>query len=329
MPAPDPAFRRAFAAHAADPSADPAALLAAFRNEVGAHDVPDERVADLLVVAACLARVAFASPEATVPIYEWLAASWLDGVPFELGDRALPPELVAALGDDGHWPEGLDAALWSLLDDGVDADTITPRIAALGAFYPPAYRERLAAVARTFPGVSAFLERAEMPRTRLEIVAACAPGSLGRVFHDLIVDHGYDLEVLDPDTVADYEPSLDRVNRRILQTHEIWHLIAGYSTSPLHEVAISGFQLAQFGHPYSRDFLAAAFLLALFGAPGLAPAFLQVTFEGWRHGRATRPLLLVDWHERWNDSIGALRAELDVTPFVSLVPDLPLPAAAG
>src|SRR5262249_59391240 len=138
--------------------------------------------------------------------------------------------------------------------------------------------------------------------------AACAPGTLGHAFHRLIVDNGFDIEVLDPDSVVGYHPVVDPTSRRILQTHEIWHLVAGYSTSALHEVAISGFQLAQFGHGYSRDFLATAFTITTIGTPVLAPVVLQVLLEGWRHGRQTRPLMLVDWEDAWNETSDGLRA---------------------
>lgn len=329
MSQPGPPFRSAFEAQVADPVGDLRGLRDAFRAQVSAEDLPDDRLDDLLFVAALLARAAFCSPEVTTALYDDLAAAWLDGEPFQLSHRDLSAETRAALATPAAWPPGLLEALWALLDEGVDAETITPRIAALGATYPPAFRRRLADVMQEFPGVPEFLAMYEMPRTQIEVVAACDEGSLGRVFHDLIVDNGYDLEVLDPDSIADYEPALDRVNRRILQTHEIWHLIAGYSTSPMHEVAISGFQLAQFGHPYSRDFLAAAFLFAFFQAPALAPVFLQVTFEGWRHGRSTRPLLTVDWHERWSDRIEDLRREFAVLPFASRVPDLPMDVAVA
>src|SRR5262249_38702514 len=128
-----------------------------------------------------------------------------------------------------------------------------------------------------------------------------------------------------PDHVTGYHPGIDGTNRRILQTHEVWHLVAGYSTSPLHETAISSFQLAQFGHNYSAIFLATTLTLMMFTAPIFLDPALQVMCEGWRHGRATRPLMLIDWFSLWQEPIDAIRSTYGITPFQSIVPDLLAP----
>ena len=67
-------------------------------------------------------------------------------------------------------------------------------------------------------------------------------------------------EVINPDDVVSCCPrsfaAQNRTNRRILQLHDVWHLFAGFGFTAQGEVAISGFQLAQFGQNYStRDFL--------------------------------------------------------------------------
>ena len=57
--------------------------------------------------------------------------------------------------------------------------------------------------------------------------------------------------------------------------------------------------------------------------PVLAPVVLQATLEGWRHGRRTPPMMLVDWHTLWDEPLDAIRARHGVEPFVSVLPDLP------
>ena len=74
----------------------------------------------------------------------------------------------------------------------------------------------------------------------------------------MLNSNGYDIEVIDADNVVlpgDY-PAQNRTNRRILQLHDIWHLVGGYGFTGAGEVAISGFQMAQFGQNYSTRFLA-------------------------------------------------------------------------
>ena len=292
-----------------------------------ADAVDDERLADALWASVVTARVAFALPEAGLAAYDRLAELFLDGLPLAFSARALGAAVERALADPARLAPALLPALWAVIEGGVGAD-ITPRVAALGAAHPPALRDASARAMRQHPGFDEFRRRPPMPRLTMEHITARAAGSLGDTLYRLIVDNGYTLDVLDPETVTGYHPELDGPNRYILQTHEIWHLVAGYSTSPGHEVAISGFQLAQFGHPYSRDFLAAIIALTTFSAPATACFVIQLALEGWRHGRRTPPLTLVDWHGRLDEPVAAIRVGEGVEPYQSLIPDEP-PAPVG
>ncbi|MCW5889140.1 MAG: hypothetical protein KIT14_01170 [bacterium] len=324
------AFRAAWEDAVARPSSDVAPLRAAScAADPQLGDTVDPAVFDeQLAASVLLARVAWIDPHETIAVYDDMAARWLDGTPLRFDGPPAGAATLARLATPATLPDGLGAALWQLTEDGIDPATITPRIAAFGALYPPAHRDALARAMEGHPGWPELSRKTPMPRTRLGDVEGCAPGTLGHAFHRLIVDNGFDLEVLDPDSVVGFHPAIDPSSRRILQTHEILHLVGGYSTSALHEVAISGFQLAQFGHNYSRDFLAAAFTLTVVRTPAVAPVVLQVMLEGWRHGRQTRPLMLVDWHEVWDEPLDALRTRHAVQPYASLVPDLP-PAPAA
>jgi ubiquinone biosynthesis protein Coq4 len=301
------------------------ALVERYRREGPAlgEAVDDQRLGDALWASVLMARVAFALPEAGMALYDDLASDFLDGVPFVFGARTLSDDTRRRLATPASMPAELVPALWSLVEGGVDPATITPRVAALGIAHPVALREASARAMRQYPGFDDFRRRPPMPRMTMERLAAFTPGSLGADLHRLIVDNGYDIEVLDPETITGYHPELDGPNRYILQTHEVWHLVAGYSTSPGHEVAISGFQLAQFGHPYSRDFLAAIVALTTFTTPAAACFVIQLALEGWRHGRRTPPLTLVDWDGRFEESIDTIRASEGIETYQSLIPDLP------
>jgi ubiquinone biosynthesis protein Coq4 len=287
-----------------------------------------ERLGEMLWTSVVLARLAWIAPDETIPVYDEMAARWLGGSFMRFDGPPVGDDTLARLGTPAALPPGLPALVWQLAADGIDSPTVTQRIAAFGAVYPGAHREACAHAMEAHAGWQELTRKSAMPRTKLDDVAGCAPGTLGHAFHRLIVENGFDIEVLDPDSVVGYHPVIDPTNRRILQTHEIWHLIAGYSTSALHEVAISGFQLAQFGHGYSRDFLATAFTITTLTMPVLAPVFLQVTLEGWRHGRQTPPLMLVDWDALWHEPMDAIRERHGVRPFISALPDIQMPAGA-
>ncbi|MBS0332445.1 MAG: hypothetical protein JSS35_06730, partial [Proteobacteria bacterium] len=141
--------------------------------------------------------------------------------------------------------------------------------------------------------------------------------------HSLIVDNGFDLEVLDRKALGldGLPPPLDYLNARILQCHDLWHLVAGYRTTALHEVAISGFQLGQFGHHYSSMFLAMVLTRLAFERPEGGAILLPTILSGYVHGRHTPPLLPVRWEAVWAQPLAAVRAKLGVTPY-----DSPFPA---
>jgi ubiquinone biosynthesis protein Coq4 len=324
-------FRTAWEAAVRRPTLDVAPLRDALVRDADPSqtaDVEPEMLDALLATSVLLARVAWIDPGETIAVYDDLASRWLDGTPLRFDGAPVSDATLARVAQPGELPSGAVEALWQLAEDGIDAATITARVAAFGAAYPAAHRDKLARAMEAHPGWEELARKAPMPRTRLDDVAGCAPGTLGHAFYRLIVDNGYDIEVMDPDSVVGYHPVIDPTSRRILQTHEIFHLVAGYSTSALQEVGISGFQLAQFGHNYSRDFLAAAFTVTTVRTPNLAPIVLQVTLEGWRHGRKTPPLMLVDWHEAWNETIETLRARHGIAPYESLFSDIPVAPAA-
>lgn len=279
----------------------------------------DQRAA--VDIAAQWVRVASAAPEELVECYDAVAAGWYGGIdvpPLHLGgDRAAP---AAASAGEEFW-----AAFWELVLDpstGSDAGDITQRTAALSGVCPDSFRERLAEVAMRYPGVADAVAAGDPVPFTLPQLAACPPGSLGATFHDLIVGNGFDLEVLDRETLAlaALPVPLGYLNSRILQCHDLWHLVAGFDTTILHEVAISGFQLGQFGHHYSSMFLGVtASKVALTQPLGVGIVF-ETILSGWVHGRRTPPLLPVPWEEIWDLPVEDVRDRLGVQPYVRPVP---------
>lgn len=268
------------------------------------------------VLAAQLAHVAFAAPDAIAETYDAACAGWLGAPP-----AAAP---VAPLGEPPlNASEPLWQAFWSVVEDALagrlDAAGITARTAALGAATDARYLARCARAASAYPGVAQAARDALPPRLTLATLAACPPGSLGAQFHALIVDNDFDLEVLDRDAIglSALPAPLAWLNTRILQTHDLWHILAGYRTTGLHEIAISAFQMAQFGHPYSAQFLSVVASAAAASAPEGFGVLADTMFTAWRHGRETPPLMAIPWEEEWDDSVDVLRARHGVAPYGS------------
>lgn len=289
---------------ALDAPLQPDALKAAASRCAGAGNISDKT--DRLAIAATLAHVAFLEQDRIAETYDALAAGWtgtpVDAAPIHSFDR--PPEPS---------PEGLWDAYWEVVEDGkagkLDALSITARTAELGKFMTPQTLDRIAEYASRFEGVDEAAAGPMPELITLETLAACPKGSLGRQFHDLIVDNKFDLEVLDRDAIglSDLPQPLAYLNTRMLQAHDLWHITGGYETTALHEIAISAFQMAQFGHNYSAQFLS---ITAVIGADAPGPAYkilMDTITSAWKHGRHSPALILIPWEDVWHQPVETLR----------------------
>ena len=218
-------------------------------------------------------------------------------------------------------PDSLFDALWAIIDGaggGRSALEFTQATAALGGQLDPGFQAAQLAVSRDWPGVTEAAAQGWPEPFTLDQLAAAPRGSLAATFHDLIVDNGFDLEVLDREALSlrDLPAPLDYLNARILQVHDLWHLVGGYRTTGLHEIAISAFQLAQFGHAYS-GFVLAVTLASASADPTRYAILSGVIAAAWRHGRTTPPLLGVDWPAIWDRPVESVRDVLGVRAFES------------
>ena len=223
-------------------------------------------------------------------------------------------------------------AFWRIFEDtltgpegGYDATSITVAVASLGAALDGGYAALSEQAAMDHPGA----DRAELkpipPMISLAELGELPLGSLARELLSMWVDNGFDPEVLDRDAIGlgSLSPALGYLNTRILQMHDVWHLMAGYQTTSLHEMAISAFQLAQFGHNYSAMFLTTVCTMSHLRQPQGFGLLLQNLSEAWHHGAQCPPLMAVEWEREWGRDIESLRRKLGIVPFAgSFPPDL-------
>jgi hypothetical protein len=270
--------------------------------------------ADARALAALWLHAAAAAPERTAEIYDATAEGWL-------GRPIGAPAIAAGEVGPASIPEAFWPAFWALVDappGTLDAGGVTIRTAALTGLLSPELKARVPAAALAYPGVAPAAAQGWPERFTLEALARCPEGSLGGAFHSLIVDNGFDLEVLDREALglSGLTPPLDYLNARILQCHDLWHIVGGYRTTGLHEVAISAFQLGQFGHHYSAMFLAMALAKGTtHGQDG--SLLLDVIASAWAHGRESPPLLGVDWPAVWDLPVEEVRQRLGIAAYAS------------
>jgi ubiquinone biosynthesis protein Coq4 len=301
--------KRAFERQAQAPGAAAEAARLAARLRTAADP------ADLQALAARVLHAAAAAPETLPATYDAAAQGWLGKAPAapRIATPAQPAEPIPA----GFWH-----AFWALLAEppgSLGAGGITTRTAALSGQLAPGMGPRIGAACLAYPGCAEAVAQGYPERFALADLARCPAGSLGAAFHALIVENGFDLEVLDRDALglAQLPAPHAYLNARILQCHDLWHLAAGYRTTGLHEVAISGFQAGQFGHGYSAMFLAVVVTRTAFERPEAAPLLLDTILSAWTHGRESPPLLGLDWPALWDRPVAAVRAEVGLSPYAS------------
>ena len=304
--------RAGFEALAQAGAEDAAAKALATRLKAGLQP------ADLKALAALWLHGAVAAPERIPGLYDAAAEGWL-GAALDVAPIKTPsgaPEPI---------PPAFWTGLWELLEEprsSLEAVNLTTKTAALAGVTSPGIPERVGRSAMAYRGVPQAVSQGYPKPFRLDTLARCPAGTLGADFHALIVDNGFDLEVLDRKAlgVDKLPPPLDYLNARILQCHDLWHIVGGYRTTALHEVAISAFQLAQFGHHYSSMFLGMVLTRLAFEQPEGGPILLQTILTAWVHGRRTPPLLPVSWPAVWNKPLADVRKKLGVTPYETPFP---------
>ncbi|MEM7100510.1 MAG: Coq4 family protein [Pseudomonadota bacterium] len=257
----------------------------------------------------------FCAPSASTPVYDAIAASVLDlnydPQSMDAPEAPLPDSFWGAFAEVLRGPE-----------EGYDAGTITAAVATLGGSVGENFASLAESAAIDHPGAD-HAEQKDIPALlSLDKLAACPEDSLAYSLYRMLVDNNFDPEVLDREAIglSQLSPALRYLNTRILQMHDIWHLLAGYETTALHEIAISGFQLAQFGHNYSGMFLATVTTRShLSGGEGFE-ILMRVIMEAWHHGRITPPLMAIEFEDEWHESINKLRQRHNIEAFQGSMP---------
>jgi ubiquinone biosynthesis protein Coq4 len=317
-----------------------ALTTAKFREdfELGCRSgAPPPETSPPLSAAMLMAHAAFVQPERQIGIFDAVANAWLD---LEQGaDRlaCLRQQLswlsAPAVLEEWQTPRAVWDAFWGVVDAEPAAPSsagakdnaldFTGRVVVIGMHYDAELLMRCERAHYLHEDVRRLLAQPEV-RMTTDDLRNWPKDSLGTNLLDMLTSKGYDLEVINPDDVMlpPVFAAQNRTNRRILQLHDVWHLFAGFGFTAQGEVAISGFQLAQFGQNYSTRFLAATTTMMCLRLLVDIDQYIALISEGWRHGRHAPPLMSVEWHKMLGRSIADLRAEMQVTPFKSRTPEL-------
>jgi ubiquinone biosynthesis protein COQ4 len=169
--------------------------------------------------------------------------------------------------------------------------------------------------AREPRGAAALRDR---PRLVVDLaeLSRLPPGTLGRTFADHMRDNG-----LDPAAIPSLQAGdeLEFVRAHLYETHDVWHVVTGFSTDVAGELGLQAFYASQGPGGLPIMLLAMGFLNTALYAMDDRERRLDAIARGWEMGRRGRPLFGVRWAELWSTPLDEVRRglQMDVTPRVS------------
>jgi ubiquinone biosynthesis protein Coq4 len=167
------------------------------------------------------------------------------------------------------------------------------------------------------PGFAEQYEAKYQPAPMLlEDLSDLPRGTLGREYYEHMSKNGLKPDffpILEMNTPAKYMAMRGR------QSHDVWHVLAGYDTSVQDEIALQAFTFAQTHSGISVSILSAGLLHYLKNHPAETQVLLEAIFEGYQRGKRARFLMTEKWEDRWAEPLESLRAKLNIAiPAASL-----------
>ena len=159
-----------------------------------------------------------------------------------------------------------------------------------------------------------------------EALLALPKGSLGHTYAVVLKTMGDDINFFPkPEFYANLESDADYINYRVFATHDIHHIVSGFSLDNYGEMGVVSISVAQFAHPGLTFTDLMSLLLTWFGndtpiddydsirdqARTAGYAFGMIS-KGLQMGAEASPLFPVLWEERMAQNLQELRAELGI-----------------
>lgn len=89
-------------------------------------------------------------------------------------------------------------------------------------------------------------------------------------------------------------------------------MLTGYPATPLGELAIQSFQLAQMDYPYAAMWIAVVTGHMTLVDPHLIKPAMDAITDGWSFGRNARSIQFAKSEQRLGEPLDAIRAEFDL-----------------
>jgi ubiquinone biosynthesis protein COQ4 len=171
----------------------------------------------------------------------------------------------------------------------------------------PVLAKRIERLGSDAEGARLFDERPRIDRRSVDFAALerLPDGTLGREYARFLTDNGISPEPFEvlPD-VGDERAAYAIL--RLRQTHDLWHVLTGYTPDVSGEVLLQAFTFAQLGLPSAFLLCALGTLRYLLFRRGHFPRLVRA----YRRGKAARFLATFRWEEHWATPVAELRTAL-------------------
>jgi ubiquinone biosynthesis protein COQ4 len=137
----------------------------------------------------------------------------------------------------------------------------------------------------------------------------CPKDSLGYNYANYIDSSGFDPGFYRPMKVED---DTSYLLLRLRQTHDLWHVVTGFSTDVPGELGLKAFELAQTRRTMAGILIAGGFLKCLLQTPNELDRLLDNISRGYRLGLHSKPLLAQKWEQNWDKPLNEWRTELGI-----------------
>lgn len=152
-------------------------------------------------------------------------------------------------------------------------------------------------------------ERYLSPAPNIPELLQCPKDSLGYNYANYIDSSGFDPGFYRPMKVED---DTSYLLLRLRQTHDLWHVVTGFSTDVPGELGLKAFELAQTRRTMAGILIAGGFLKCLLQTPNELDRLLDNISRGYRLGLHAKPLLAQKWDQNWDKPLNEWRTELGI-----------------
>ncbi|WP_426749124.1 Coq4 family protein [Myxococcus sp. Y35] len=202
-------------------------------------------------------------------------------------------------------PVAYAQAAWRLTRAIRDPEKLQDVLGLAPVIAPPmAMRRLVERLTQHASAARAFVERPRLGLRSLPALRALPPDTLGRAFADHLEANRLDLDAL---------PSLEArtdeeyVRAHLLESHDVWHVLTGFSTDVAGELGLQAFSLAQVGSPFALGVLAGGLTNTLLYAFSQREARMRAIVRGWLLGQRAQLLFGAPWCQMWDVPLAEVR----------------------